>query len=534
MGRSLLSARHFRGSRLFPVCLVIAAFVTAVACDESVISSVPVQVVQIDEISQRPAALVDILWVVDNSESMVDEQEALAINFERFINSLTLCQGTGVADDRCDFTSKQCTVSGAACNPPDYHIGVVATDVQNDNNQGRLRRAGLCVPMVGAEPAQGLFRYCQGSNTDCAHDPDDPSSAPENAVCDFERSIPFVTATTTNAADAFSNLIQVGIGPDAFETGIRAAARVLGVDVDRATGMTLPAPEENAGFIRDEATLFVIFVSDEDDNSDGRISYFYRVFETLKGAGNEGLVSLSAIVGPPDIDGGGTILGGCVPDGAEERFRNDPGTRYVALSMYSRGLSPEFRVCDGQRLTCSMSEDCQRPVPSLPGVCVPKAACMTDRDCGTIACEDGQGCIRCLDNVCQAERERFLPLLERTGIFASICDDYDEVLDSLGFEAAGLTRKFELTRFPVCSAGSVVPCCDDDVPDDECMAEAPVCVKIDGLVVPNDRASGWIYEPTTNSVFFDGEVIPPTGAQVSLTYRIANANQQLGCDSTLN
>ena len=515
------------------VALAILTFTMSISvgCDDTAVGRLVDPEVQVDELSQREAALVDILWVVDNSQSMVQEQAALAANFERFIGGLTLCQGTGVDNDICDFASKTCTVSGAACNPPDYHIGVVSTDVQTEAEAGKLRRVGVCVPSIGATPSNELFRYCQGSNSDCVHDSSDPNSSPENAVCDFGQVTNFVSPTTGNARDAFSKLIQVGVGAAAFETGIQAAARALGRDVDRVTGMAVPTPAENAGFLRDDASLFVIFISDEDDNSDGRITYFYRLFETLKGAGNEGLISLSAIVGPPDIDGDGPALPGCIAEGSEGR--NAAGIRYVALSMYSRGLAVDFRVCDGERLTCRTDEACQTPIAGLPGICVPDGECSNDRGCGNLDC-DGQACITCdtTTNQCAAQSEQFLQLLERNGVYASICDDYDRVLDSLGFEAAGLVRKFELTKFPNCGAEPVA-CCDSDVDPSQCTDTARLCVKVDGMVMPNDRATGWIYEETTNAVFFDGDFIPPTGADVTLSYRISNIEQALNCQANL-
>ena len=519
------------GWPLFPrrtfAAVTLCFALVAVACEEdSQLAQVAVPEIQVDELTQRPAALVDILWVVDNSPSMVEEQRALAENFDRFIRGLTQCQGTGVDNDVCDFESKQCSVSGGACNPPEYHIGVVSTDVQAATDQGRLRQVGLCVPTAGASPSDGRFRYCGGSNADCVHDPADPNSSPDNSVCDFDQSLRFVTPTTANAPGAFSRLVQVGADAAAFETGIKAAARAVGRDIDRSTGDPIPAPVENEGFLRAEASLFVIFVSDEDDNSDGRITYFYRVFETLKGAGNEGLVSLSAIVGPPDIDGDGPAEQGCIPDGGTAR--NEGGLRYVALSMYTRGLAVDFRVCDNTaRLPCPAAQTCEASVPGLPGVCVPAAACTEARDCGNLDC-GGTDCISCVNGACRPQPEQFLTLLERNGVFASICAEYDEVLDSLGFEAAGLARKFELTRFPNCSA-EPVPCCADSVPVDSCDDTAPICVKVAGEVIPNDRTSGWIFEDTANAIFFDGSRIPPTGADVTLSYRIATIDTPVGC-----
>src|SRR5262245_33939438 len=96
--------------------LVAALCALNLACEDTPLIRIPDPEVQIDELKQKPAALVDILWVVDNSASMVEEQAALAANFNRFISGLTICQGTNVANDTCDFNTKKCTVSGGPCN----------------------------------------------------------------------------------------------------------------------------------------------------------------------------------------------------------------------------------------------------------------------------------------------------------------------------------------------------------------------------------------------------------------------------------
>ena len=501
-------------------------------CDEDdIFTMLPPPVVQIDELKQKPAALVDILWVVDNSGSMVEEQQALADNFNRFITGLTTCQGTGMADDICNFETKKCSRSNADCNPPDYHIGVIATDTTAPADSGKLRKVGLCVPATGATPSNGKFRYCQGSNQECAPSAMDPASDPANAVCDMNQSILYVAPTTPGAVNAFARLVRVGVTGSGLEQGIRAAAQALGRDTDRATGQFIAAPAENLGFLRPEASLFVIFVSDEEDSTFGETTYFYRAFESLKGAGNESVVSVSSIVGDPDVDGDGTELGGCPANVPPDMRIAAPGNRYVSLSMYSRGLSAEFRVCDEKRLLCAAGSKCSAPVAGLPGVCVPET-CTADAECGTFKCLDGAGCIKCEANACTLPSTRFLELLEQTGVFGSICaPDYGKVLGSLGFEAAGLQRKFVLTKNPNCV--EKVKCCADGSEDASCMEETPICVRVNGAPIPNERTAGWVYETGSNAVFFDGDFVPPTDATVTIAYKVLRAGQPTACASAL-
>jgi hypothetical protein len=510
----------------------LSASAIASCNDEAGIRKLADPAVQIDELKQKPAALVDILWIVDNSGSTADKQQLLGNNFDKFITGLTSCPASGMANDQCDFTSKKCTVSGAPCNPPDYHIGVVTTDVHNAIDQGKLRRVGLCVPSVGATPSGGKYRYCEGTNVDCVANAMDPASDPANSVCDMTKPVAFVTPTTPGASNAFKRIVRVGDNGSADEQGIRGAAMAVGRDTNRMTGQWIPAPAENKDFFRADASLFLIFVSDENDNSFGEPTYFYRAFESLKGAGNEGLISISAIVGDPDPDGPmGAMPGGCPAMPIPNKPSAHAGTRYIALSMYSRGQEAEFRACDNKRLLCSAGEHCQAPVPDLPGICVSAASCMTDQDCGNFKCGDA-GCVTCASGACNVSVQNFVLLLQRTGVFGSICsEDYSQVLSALGYEAAGLRRKFELTKNADCT--QKVKCCDMGVDDMACKTETPMCVKVNGAPIPNDRATGWVYEASSNAVFFDGSFVPPTDASVTVSYKLSRASTPLSCTTAL-
>lgn len=508
-------------SALLAAGLAVGLVASLVGCEEDVINRIAEPEILIDELSQKKAAEVDILWVVDNSPTMVDEQAKLAENFTSFIKSLTECQGGMGADDLCDFATSKCTLSGKQCTPPDYHIGVISTDVYAAFDQGRLRKVGLCVPSRGATPASGKFRYCQGEDRHCAADANDPASDPANTTCDMTNPIGFITPSTPGAQNAFARAVRVGTGGSGNENGIRAAAMAIGRDSDRGSSQFKPVPTENAGFLRPTASLFVIFVSDETDYSFGKTSYFYRVFEGAKGAGNEGMVSVSAIVGDLDPDGTtGSQTGGC-PTGM---LTAAPGTAYVALAMYTRGLADEFRVCDEQRLTCGTGQRCVRPEAmaqqGLPGVCAP-AACTSAAQCGSATCGQGQPCFTCDQGACNLSGESFLGVLVDNGIYGSLCAErYADVLDPLGFSAAGLRRKFEITKFPDCS--KIVPCTEG--------TEVPICVRVDGQIIPQGP-TGWVYEAGSNAIFFDGEFVPPPQAVVSVSYRAAPGDQAISCAS---
>lgn len=499
---------------------------SAAACsDDAGLVQVQAPEVQIDELKQKSSPKVDILWIVDNSGTMREEQEALDENFQRFINGLTLCN-TGIANDTCR-PDGVCSASGEICNPIDYHIGAISTDTSARNaatDSGQLRLAGVC---SGPNTSDENPDYCRPGHADT-----DCRSA--GASCDVALGLRYITPTTANARDAFGKLVQVGTDGNARETGFAAAALALGLGVDRATRSAVPMPAVNAGFIREDASLYLIFVSDEDDKSFGDVNYYYRQFEHLKGAGNENLVSVSAIVGTPDPDGsdptsGGPLPGGCEPGEDESGPQADPGNRYVELAMYASGYSPEFRVCDESRVLCGTAQACHQPASALPGVCVSAAQCTEAADCGTTQCGDGP-CFVCDAGACRVRDEALFPYLERSGVYGSLCGgDFGPVLSNLGFAAAGLARKFELTRLPNCTEN--VACCEGG--GDDCGTEQPLCVRVTDSqgtrILPNSRDAGWILDPGTNSIFFDGSYVPPADATVAITYRAAEGAIATGC-----
>lgn len=171
---------------------------------------------QTDVFQQLSDNKVDILWVVDNSGSMSEEQNALATNFNSFVQFAN-------------------TLSA------DYQIGIVTTDVMAMNQAGRL---------VG--------------------------------------STKIITPSTPNASQVFSNNASVGTNGSGDEQGLLAAKLALSPPVRDA---------ENAGFLRDDARLAIIMVSDEEDASPGPTDLYKDFFRNVKDWANPQLVSVSAIAG---------------------------------------------------------------------------------------------------------------------------------------------------------------------------------------------------------------------------------------------
>lgn len=292
-----------------------------------------------------------------------------------------------------------------------------------------------------------------------------------------------------DAAVVFRDLVQPGTDGTSFEQGFAQA--VLALD------------GRNPGFLRDDASLFVIFVSDEDEGSvDGEpVRRVQRELEALKGRGNENLVTVAAIAGWP-VDN--------APVGIDE-------------------LCPVLATT----FDADTSNDDARAA----------AAQETLRDgagCVDAAADDG-------DESAFAEvGGRYLELACRTGgVVANLCDgDYDLALGALGVNAAGLVRRFSLSD-PDAKGGAdceffvdgfsddVALDCDEDgfVDDAAGSVDGPLCVSarcaadvdggVDGDVDGEVRAlprGVWEWEPATSSIRFGGGCVPAAGSDVIVRY----------------
>lgn len=138
--------------------------------------------------TQVPATSADILWVVDNSISMQEEQFKVMDGAATFVETF---QRVGV----------------------DFHLGVVSTDV--------TERSGMAGVLVGDTP--------------------------------------YLSDADPDYVDQFKERVDLGITGDDMESGLEASV------------LTLSEPNAstvNAGFLRDDARLSIIILSDEEDCSD--------------------------------------------------------------------------------------------------------------------------------------------------------------------------------------------------------------------------------------------------------------------------
>ena len=206
---------------------------------------------------QRP--LVDIMFVVDDSCSMGDDQNSLAKNFQSFIN-------------------------WAVRLNVDYQIMVTTTDTTG-------RRAG----------------------SGCAR------GNPK-----------IVTPQTPNPIATFQTNVRVGSSGSGIEKGLEAAYR--GLIPPASTGC-------NKGFYRQAASMSMIFVSDETDQSPQQVQFYISFFKSLKGFRNLDLMRASVVVGPPPSGCRGSGGGAGFAQGAPRYWQVAKELKGVQESICSQNWS---------------------------------------------------------------------------------------------------------------------------------------------------------------------------------------------------
>jgi hypothetical protein len=416
---------------------------------------------QCDVFRQVSVRKVDILWVIDNSGSMAPKQNRLAQQFKAFTDQLV------------------------AANPPiDFHIAVITTDTDDPLARGELRTwtlGGTTRNYISCVPQMTGGVKC---NTD----------------------VPGVDAGTASAVAAFDQLGRVGINGSAQERGLYAAYLALTNPLN-ITGAT-------EKFVRPDAALYVVFVSDEDDSSCqpltrqpvctadpgcrcandnalsgagnwGATSYFTRFFETYKGYNNADLVTVAAIVAVDD----------------------DPDS----------GVPSQFLDT----------------VPHI-GCCRTDAGTPCTAKTGTNAAVPGSGVEVAYFG------GRYLQVANDTGgVGVDICQtDFSSALSALGYAASGLRKEFRLTRGPdvhpmgtlaggmdiFVSAPNAPNCMvDGNCPMGDVCRSQRCAKKVDAHLIPFVNGAEYVKCESLvprNIVRFDGTAVPDSLATVEICYDV--------------
>ncbi|HEY0191994.1 MAG TPA: hypothetical protein VGC42_12830 [Kofleriaceae bacterium] len=179
----------------------------------------------------------DVLFVIDNSTSTHDKQQAFADNFGRFVDAL----------------------NAFPTGRPNLHLGVITTsvDIGTDLNDPALTSAA-CHPLPGQD---GLLQNRASEPTNQCGQPTTDRYLSDVAVAGSD-------ARATNyqgtLSDALACIADVGTAGCGFESPLAAIRRAL-------DGSHQPG---NAGFLRKGAFLAVVILTDEDDCSTSSPSLF--------------------------------------------------------------------------------------------------------------------------------------------------------------------------------------------------------------------------------------------------------------------
>ena len=154
---------------------------------------------------------VDILFIIDNSGSMADEQINIATSVPGFVD--------GIQNTLADAES--------------YHVGVITTDAYSGNAQGCTAIGSLVT---------------QTSGTDSS-----------NSVCTpFADGFRFMTQND-DLGTKFACTARPGTSGDGDERPMDAVRAALSPNMNGAGAC-------NAGFLRDDALLVLVFITDEEDD----------------------------------------------------------------------------------------------------------------------------------------------------------------------------------------------------------------------------------------------------------------------------
>jgi hypothetical protein len=139
----------------------------------------------------------------------------------------------------------------------------------------------------------------------------------------------FLSNSTEGAAEIFAENVAQGTTGAGIEMGLEAVRQAIEEQA-----------EYNAGFLREEANLSVLIVSDEEDSSPLSVDAYLRSFADAKGGAyrDHARMNVSGVVGdtPPEFDG--------EPSCSSDNGYADYGSRYVYAAQTTGGLVDS--ICD--------------------------------------------------------------------------------------------------------------------------------------------------------------------------------------------
>ncbi len=183
------------------------------------------------------ASSVDLLFMVDNSNSMAEEQASLTVQFPRLVT--VLATGDRNGDGRADVLPIR-----------DLHVGVVSSDMGN---------GGFPVPTCATTFGDDGVLITRG-NTGMA-----------GCMATYPPYLSFMPpADPVRFAADFTCVARLGTGGCGFEQQLEATLKALtpsSSPITFAMGTVGHEDRANAGFVRPDSLLAVVLVTDEEDCS---------------------------------------------------------------------------------------------------------------------------------------------------------------------------------------------------------------------------------------------------------------------------
>lgn len=203
---------------------------------------------------------VDMLFVIDNSQSMQTYQDALADQFPSFVTSMFDSLPQGV----------------------DVHVGITTTDF--DSNCAEAEATGNC--QTSASIDQVLMHYNKPT------DGNDGGNGSQGRLFQYAGKSYFAAGTDDDPAPLSEWFSQAAVAAGESGCSFEMPVAAAGWAVDPANDAT------NGGFLRDENGLLVVFfLTDEPDKSpESKAVYAQQILDAKAGCGGEACVFVSGLV----------------------------------------------------------------------------------------------------------------------------------------------------------------------------------------------------------------------------------------------
>jgi hypothetical protein len=220
----------------------------------------------------------DVLFIVDNSASMLEETSDLGLNFNTFIDTLTSAQGAApVTETLTDAVGNYVVYTQERGRFLDYQLGITTTSVDFSGQTPDAvdpGEAGLLIAPPLQKGDDGLadaFRYdllCQAGYWNAGQVPDDPAY-----TCD--QGTPSVISKQyldcVCGVGAWEDNPQGSGAEEPIEAALMALCRSVDDPPEACFEATSPfagsEAQKNEGFFRAEGSVVVVIVTDEGDNS---------------------------------------------------------------------------------------------------------------------------------------------------------------------------------------------------------------------------------------------------------------------------